>query len=92
MKEKDIKHEAGHFWVVDCGNSYAVMVVGMTHSVSESAYDRTEDGLSLAIARCNYLDSQHPTGPSYRHFTHLAEAVYRVEELEVEEIYYGTEE
>lgn len=91
MKEKDIKHEAGHFWVADCGNFYAVMVVGLTHSVSESAYDRTEDGLSLAVARCNYLDSQHPAGLSYRHFTHLAEAVH-VEELEVEEIDYGTEE
>jgi hypothetical protein len=54
MRERDIKHEAatGSHWVLDAGDSYAVMVVGATHSESESAYARTPDGLSLAIARC----------------------------------------
>lgn len=59
-KEKDIKHEAGHFWVLDTGKSYAVMVAGVTHSASESAYERTPDGLSIAVARCNYLAARRP--------------------------------
>lgn len=57
-KEKDIKHEAGNFWVLDTGKAYAVMVSGVTHSISESAYERTDDGLSIAVARCNYLSSK----------------------------------
>ena len=54
-RQKDIKHEAGPFWVLDTGKAYAVMVVGVTHSTSDSAYERTPDGLSIAVARCNYL-------------------------------------
>ncbi len=55
-QEKAIKHEAGRYWVCDTGKAYAVMVAGVTHIQSESAYARTDDGLSIAIARCNYLD------------------------------------
>lgn len=58
-KEKDIKHEAGRFWVLDTDKTYAVMVTGVTHSTSESTYERTDDGLSLAVARCNYLATKH---------------------------------
>lgn len=58
-KEKDIKHEAGWFWVLDTGKAYAVMVNGITHAKSESAYAHDADGLSLAIARCNYLAQRH---------------------------------
>ena len=56
-REKDIKHEAhgGRYWVLDTGKAYAGMVVGVTHSTSDSAYERTPDGLSIAVARCNYL-------------------------------------
>jgi hypothetical protein len=54
-KEADIKHEAGDYWVLDTGDSYAVMKIGATHSTSESAYAHDADGLSLAIARCDYL-------------------------------------
>ncbi len=57
-KEKDIKHESGSYWVLDTGKSYAVMAAGSTHSVSDSAYPRTDDGLSIAIMRCNYLASR----------------------------------
>jgi hypothetical protein len=53
--ESDIKHESGNYWVCDTGSSYAVMMSGITHSVSDSAYDHTLTGLSIAIARCNYL-------------------------------------
>lgn len=54
-RERDIKHEAGRYWVLDTGKAYAVMVAGVTHSESDSAYERNEDGLSIAVARCNYL-------------------------------------
>ena len=59
-QEKDIKHESpgSQCWVLDTGKHYAVMVAGLTHSTSDSAYARTEDGLSVAVARCNYLYSQ----------------------------------
>lgn len=59
-REKDIKHDApgGVYWVLDTGKAYAVMVVGVTHSTSESAYERTPDGLSIAVARCDYLAAQ----------------------------------
>lgn len=54
-KERDIKHENGNYWVLDTGNSYAVMQAGITHSVSDSEYARDADGLSIAIYRCDYL-------------------------------------
>jgi len=55
MREKDIKHENGNYWVLDTGKSYAVMKIAGTHSVSDSEYKRDSDGLSIAIYRCNYL-------------------------------------
>ena len=56
-RERDIKHETpgGRYWVLDTGKAYAVMAVGVTHSTSDSAYERTPDGLSIAVARCDYL-------------------------------------
>ncbi len=55
--EKCIKHESPGcgVWVLDTGKSYDVMVVGLTHSTTDSSYARTDDGLSIAIARCDYL-------------------------------------
>lgn len=59
MQESDIVHESacGRFWVgKDCKNkAYVVFRVGATHSVSDSGYALNPDGLSIAIARCNYL-------------------------------------
>ena len=55
MRESDIKHETGAFWVLDNKTSYVVMRIGITHSTSDSAYEYTPDGLSIAIARANYL-------------------------------------
>jgi len=55
MKESDIMHENGDFWVGRERGSYTVFRVNGTHSVSDSAYARDPDGLSLAIARCDYL-------------------------------------
>jgi len=57
MKESDIMHEVGSYWVGRDrkGKAYVVYKIGATHSVSDSAYDMTDDGLSIAIYRCNYL-------------------------------------
>jgi hypothetical protein len=40
---------------------------GFTHATADSSYARTEDGLSLAIARCDYLvarEAYRVTNPS----------------------------
>lgn len=54
---KDIMYENGKYWV--CRDKkqkmYIVFKTTITHSVSDSAYSLDENGLSLAIARCNYL-------------------------------------
>ena len=55
IRESDIKHENGAHWVLDDKKSYMVLRTGLTHSTSDSAYPRTPNGLSIAIARCNYL-------------------------------------
>lgn len=54
---EDIMHESGSAWVLrdhkqDC---YTVFVAGITYSTSDSAYALTDDGLSLAVARADYL-------------------------------------
>lgn len=54
-KETDIMHENGAYWVLRDADAYVVFKAGITHSVSDSAYAKTADGLSIAIARCNYL-------------------------------------
>lgn len=55
IRESQIKHERGSFWVLDTGDTYTVMRTGVTHSVSDSAYPRTDAGLSIAVSRCDYL-------------------------------------
>lgn len=57
LKEPDIIHENGKFWVMRSkkDNCYAVMVSGVSCSTSESAYPLNADGKSIAIARCDYL-------------------------------------
>ncbi|QMV32344.1 hypothetical protein T2_00027 [Ralstonia phage Elie] len=62
MRESNIKHEAGRFWVCDDGEKYLVMAAGITHSVSESAYTRDADGLSTAIARTDWLAKRESEG------------------------------
>lgn len=54
-KIEDIIHENGKFWVLRDKTGYHVMHTGVTHSVSESSYELTDDGKSIAIARCDYL-------------------------------------
>ncbi len=55
MRESDIAHEVGEFWVGREPRLYVVYRNVGTHAVSDSAYPRHDDGLSLAIARCDYL-------------------------------------
>jgi len=56
-KLKDIAYENGGYWVLKDRDAGALIVfkAGVTHSVSDSAYKLDADGLSLAIARCDYL-------------------------------------
>lgn len=61
MKESDIKHEAGRFWVCDDRSAYTVCKpYGTVASIGESSYAHTPNGLSPAIARCNYLANRKP--------------------------------
>jgi hypothetical protein len=55
MTEAHIKHENGKYWVGDTGNYYTVFKNCSTHARSDSSYAKTADGLSVAIARCDYL-------------------------------------
>ena len=62
MNEADIKHENGAYWVLRDKKSslYLVMKSELTHSVGVDGvgYPMNEDGLSIAIARCDYLASK----------------------------------
>lgn len=52
IKENQIKHENGKFWVLEVKKGfYQVMMKGSTCSTCDSAYN----DLSLAIYRCDYL-------------------------------------
>lgn len=53
--EADIMHENGNYWVLRDRKAYVVMRNVGTHSVSDSAYEKSPDGLSIAVCRCNYL-------------------------------------
>ena len=59
MKESDIMHESacGKFWIGRDrpAAAYVVYRVAGTHSISDSGYALTSDGLSIARARCDYL-------------------------------------
>ena len=63
MRESDIMHENGDYWVArdSATKSYLVLKNGATHSVSDSGYALTADGLSIAIARCDWLASRAPS-------------------------------
>ncbi len=54
IRESDIMHEAGAYWVLRTRGAYEVRKSVGTHSVDVAAFARTEDGLSCAIAYANY--------------------------------------
>lgn len=63
VREQDIIHDTPAAWVhrdtkLKC---YTVYRVALTHSISDSSYALTFDGLSLAVARANYLQA-HSAG------------------------------
>ena len=59
-QESDIVYENGAAWVLKDTKqqAYIVFVTGVTHSTSDSAYALDPDGLSLAIARADYLSKR----------------------------------
>jgi len=61
MKEQDIILEVGHYWVGrdNAAKQYVVYKTGVTHSVADSAYPLTNDGLSIAVCRCEYLANRN---------------------------------
>lgn len=63
VTEDDIVYECGWFWVGREPSRYTVFRAGVTHSVSDSSYRKNGDGLSLAVARCNYLNISHMPYP-----------------------------
>lgn len=60
MTETVIVYERGSYWVCRDrrAKQYTVYRQGVTHSRSDSSYPLTGAGLSIAIARCNYLDAR----------------------------------
>lgn len=60
MKESAIKHENGSFWVGKVKNTFTVYHSGSMVSTPDSSYPATADGLSIAVARCNYLAKRTP--------------------------------
>ena len=50
-------HENSGYWVLKDHKhrAYTVLKSGLTHSTADSSYELNDDGLSIAIARCNYL-------------------------------------
>lgn len=53
--EIKIKHENKDFFVFDTGKTYSVRKDGAVHATTDSDYSHNADGLSIAIARCDYL-------------------------------------
>jgi hypothetical protein len=60
VKESQIVYQAGRYWVCDAEKQYTVYQDGDTHATADSSYPRTEDGLSLAKARTDYLNKRRP--------------------------------
>lgn len=62
MKESNIVYENKTAWVFkDTWNKcYTVFTTGISHSTSDSSYDLTEDGLSIAKMRADYLSKIRP--------------------------------
>lgn len=70
--ERNILFETPTHWVGRNKREKAVTVyiVGNTHSKPDSSYPDTDDGLSIAIARCKYLNKRAPRN-DYPHSPNL---------------------
>ena len=69
MKESQIVHQAGSCWVADADRQYTVYRDEGTTAKADSSYPRTDDGLTLAKYRANYLArrASKATKPSKRY-------------------------
>lgn len=54
MKESDILHEVGDFWVCKVDKTYSVYKNGITHASPVASFPLGDSGLSLAKAYCDY--------------------------------------
>jgi len=59
MTESDIMYENGRYWVARDKSGYLVMQIGATLSTTLCTFKRDADGLSIAIASCDYR-ATHP--------------------------------
>lgn len=55
MRESNIVYQIGSVWVGRMPTQYTVYVDGVTAAMADNSYARTDDGLSIAIARAKYL-------------------------------------
>jgi hypothetical protein len=55
MKESQIVFDSGPVWVWKGPESYTVFRASPVYSNPDSSYEPTPDGLSIAIARAEYL-------------------------------------
>lgn len=55
LKARGILDEMDGFYVARTGNAYTVFRPTATAARSDSSYPLTDDGLSLAVARMEYL-------------------------------------
>lgn len=65
MRETLIKYQTGSFWILDDvkNDRYTVFKEGATFSKADSSYPRTEDGLSIAKMRADYLTKRANSAP-----------------------------
>ena len=59
-RESDIVHENGRYWVCRSAAAYTVYRAGAVASIADSSYERSVDGLSIAVARADYLAKTRP--------------------------------
>lgn len=64
MKEADIIHQAGPYWVGRVAGGYEVRQDLDGHSATLAVFARDADGQSNALAYCDYLQkaAEHKTG------------------------------
>jgi len=55
IKEEDIMYENTHAWILKTPQGYEVCLHGLCYSVIDSMYSSDQDGLSIAMARCDYI-------------------------------------
>lgn len=62
-RESDIMHETGSYFVLRVREAYTVYKNGHVHATADSSYPLTNDGLSIAKARADYLARREADAP-----------------------------